>query len=279
MRYTNMKAKLVLVAGLILPLWLAQAEEVLPLLKANGQIYTNVTVTGITATDIYFTNAMGMANAKLKDLDRKTQKHFHYDASKAKAVKQHQAADAEQYHPLGPHDFSEPWFPQPPSSQTNPTVSHEGKPIWARSYLNHQGPELLVERWLTQVPDTRDKFILYDFWATWNPACRAEIPELNAFQKQFSDRLVIIGISDENEANVRRITDPIVQFYLAIDTQARTRDAVGVTGLPHLMLMDPRGFVRWEGFPFLRGHEFSDKVLTDIIAQYDKEKFNLNGAR
>jgi hypothetical protein len=54
---------------------------------------------------------------------------------------------------------------------------------------------------------------------------------------------------------------------------------VGVTGLPHLMLMDPRGFVRWEGFPFLRGHEFSDKVLTDIIAQYDKENFNLNGAR
>jgi thiol-disulfide isomerase/thioredoxin len=266
-------------AGLMLPVEVAQAEEVLPVLKANGQIYTNVTVTEVTDTDIYFTNTSGMANAKLRDLDRKTQKHFHYDATKAESVERHQAADAEQYHLRVLHDFSEPWFPQPSTNQTSPTASNEGKPIWARSYLHHQGPELLVERWLTPMPDTRDKFILYDFWATWNPACRAEIPELNAFQKEFSDRLVIIGISDENEEIVRRITDPSVQYYLAIDTQARTKDTVGVTGLPHLMLQDPKGFVRWEGFPFLPGHEFSNKVLTDIIAQYDKEKFNLEGAR
>jgi cytochrome c biogenesis protein CcmG, thiol:disulfide interchange protein DsbE len=274
-----MRGKLVILAGFMVPLWAAQAEEVLPMLKANGQIYTNVTVTKITATDIYFANSSGMANAKLKDLDRKTQKHFHYNASKAKAAERQQVADAEQYHLHLVHDFPDPFFPQPSASQTNPPVSNEGKPIWARSYLNHQGPELFVERWLTPMPDTRNKFILYDFWATSSPACRAEIPELNAYQKEFSDRLVIIGASDENEETIRRITDPIVQYYLAIDTQARTKDKVGVTGLPHLMLMDPKGFVRWEGFPFLPGHEFSDKVLTDIIAQYDKETLNLEGTR
>lgn len=260
-------------------LWAAQADEVLPILKVNGLTYTNVTITKVSATDIYFTNANGMANAKLKDLDRKTQKHFHYSASKAKAAERLQAADAAQYHDQLLHDYPQPVISQPSATSTNPPVSDEGKPIWANAFLNHLGPQLFVERWLTPMPDTRDKFILYDFWSTTSPACRAEIQELNAFQKEFSDRLVIVGISDESEETVRKIADPIVEYSLAIDTQARTKTEVGVTGLPHLMLMDPKGFVRWEGYPFLPGHEFSNKVLTDIIAQYDKETHDVEGTR
>jgi cytochrome c biogenesis protein CcmG/thiol:disulfide interchange protein DsbE len=268
-----MGGRFVILVGLMAPLWVAQAQdEVLPTLKVNGITYTNVTITKISATDIYFTNANGMANAKLKDLDRKTQKHFHYSASKAKAAERLQAADAAQYHNQLLHDY-----PQP--SATNGPLGNESKPIWAKSYLHHQGPELFVERWLTPMPDTRDKFILYDFWSTTSPACRAEIQELNEFQREFSDRLVVIGISDESEETVRKTADPIVEYSLAIDTQSRTKTEVGVTGLPHLMLMDPKGFVRWEGYPFLPGHEFSNKVLTDVIAQYDKETHDVEGTR
>jgi cytochrome c biogenesis protein CcmG/thiol:disulfide interchange protein DsbE len=274
-----MGGRIVIAASLMVSLWAAQADEVLPILKVNGLSYTNVTITKVSATDIYFTNANGMANAKLKDLDRKTQKHFHYSASKAKAAERLQAADAAQYHDQLLHDYPQPVISQPSATSTNPPVSDEGKPIWANSFLNHLGPQLFVERWLTPMPDTRDKFILYDFWSTTSPACRAEIQELNAFQKEFSDRLVIVGISDESEETVRKIADPIVEYSLAIDTQARTKTEVGVTGLPHLMLMDPKGFVRWEGYPFLPGHEFSNKVLTDIIAQYDKETHDVEGTR
>ncbi len=275
-----MGGRFVILVGFVMPLWVAQAQdEVLPTLKVGGTTYTNVTITKVSATDIYFTNANGMANAKLKDLDRKTQKHFHYSASKAKAAERLQAADATQYHNQLLHDYPQPVISQPSATSTNPPVSNDGKPIWAKSYLSHQGPELFVERWLTPMPDTRDKFILYDFWSTTSPACRAEIQELNEFQRELSDRLVVIGISDETEETVRKTADPIVEYSLAVDTQARTKTEVGVTGLPHLMLMDPKGFVRWEGYPFLPGHEFSNKVLTDIIAQYDNETHDVEGTR
>ena len=92
-----------------------------------------------------------------------------------------------------------------------------------------------------------------------SPACRAEIPELNEFQREYSDRLVIIGISDENEETVRRIADPTVQYYLALDTQARTKNTVGVAGLPFLMLMDPKGYVRGKVFPLRRGTNSATK--------------------
>jgi len=266
-----MRGGILIWLGMLVPC-LVWAADVLPTLNANDQIYTNVTITRVTATDIYFTSDSGIGNAKLKELDRKLQKHFHYDATKARAAERLQTQDAALYHQKMLHDFPQPTFPPPSSAATNATlgVATESKPIWANSFLNKAAPQFLIEKWLTPAPDVRGKFIIYDFWSAGSPACRAEIQELNAFQQKFKDRLVIIGISDEPENVVRAVADPIIQYSVAIDSQARMKNAVGVTGLPHLMLIDPNGYVRWEGFPFLKDHEFGDQVLTDIIAQYDK---------
>ena len=38
--------------------------------------------------------------------------------------------------------------------------------------------------------------------------------------------------------------------------------------IPHILIIDPRGIVRWEGFPFLPGFELTDKVVADIINKY-----------
>ncbi len=59
------------------------AEEKLPFLKVGADIYTNVTITVVTRTEIYFTSDSGLGNAKLKNLDRELQAHFHFDAAAA----------------------------------------------------------------------------------------------------------------------------------------------------------------------------------------------------
>jgi hypothetical protein len=76
------------------------ADETLPLLKVGGQTYTNVTVTTVSATDIFFSSSQGMGNAKLKDLDPALQGHFHYDATKVRAAEQKQQVAAARYHHL-----------------------------------------------------------------------------------------------------------------------------------------------------------------------------------
>jgi len=161
----------------------------------------------------------------------------------------------------------------PPPDETRPAApadpsSDAGKKIWAKMLLNQPAPDLVVEKWLTPEPDRRGKFVLIDFWATWCPPCRAAIPELNGYQKKFGDKLVVIGISDETEEAVRRLTDPKIEYAIAIDTQARTKKAVEVTGIPHVLIIDPHGIVRWEGFPFLAGYELNEKVVADVIARY-----------
>jgi cytochrome c biogenesis protein CcmG/thiol:disulfide interchange protein DsbE len=248
-----------------------RADEKLPVLQAGTDVYSNVNVLSVSATDVYFTfnNGKGMANAKLKSLSPDLQKHFHYNPAKAGEVEQKQIQANVEYHSLV---ISQP-APQPPDESQERSavvtqVSGAGKKLWAKSFLNQKAPNLIVEKWLTPEPDCRGKFVLIDFWATWCPPCREAIPELNTYHEKFGDKLVVIGISDETEEAVRRLVNPQIEYSIAIDTQARTKKAVGVTGIPHVLIIDPQGIVRWEGFPFSQGYELNEKVVVDILARY-----------
>jgi thioredoxin-related protein len=76
----------------------ARADEKFSVLKVGSETYSNVTVTSVSPTDIFFTHSRGMGNAKLKNLDPELQKHFHYDAAKADALAKKLAEQNAQYH-------------------------------------------------------------------------------------------------------------------------------------------------------------------------------------
>lgn len=73
---------------LLFACWFCSGDDLgstkIPVLKAGDEIYSNVTVTAATATDIYFTYSGGIGNAKLQSLDPQLQKRFHFDLKKAR---------------------------------------------------------------------------------------------------------------------------------------------------------------------------------------------------
>ena len=76
---------------------------------------------------------------------------------------------------------------------------------------------------------------------------------------------MVIGITDETEEVVRKMKTPVLEYFQAIDTQKRTSKAYGVSGIPHVVILDPEGIVRWEGYPLLEGHELSAKVIEGLL--------------
>jgi len=146
--------------------------------------------------------------------------------------------------------------------------SNNGKKLWAKSILNEKAPELVVEKWISKKPDTKGKFVLIDFWATWCGPCRAYIPTLNDIQKKYADKIVVIGISDETAEKVEAFNDPKISYAEAIDTKGTVKDLLEVKGIPHAILIDPKGIVRWEGFPLLEGNQLTDEVIKGLLEKY-----------
>lgn len=249
------------------------AEEKFPLLKAGDVTYTNVTVTSKTANEIFILHAGGVANLKLKNLSPELQKQFGFDPEKAATLEQKQAEAKAKFREAVSQAAAEKSAGIVQSSKSESPPAKTGEPqkqIWAKSFLNQPAPEIMVEKWLSAKPDTEGKFVLVDFWATWCPPCRKTIPELNRLHQKFGKKLIVMGLSDEPEEKVRAMKEPSIEYFSAIDTAKRTLRAVDVHGIPHVLIIDPKGIVRWEGYPLLGGHELTEQVVEDLLATFSK---------
>lgn len=92
-----MRTRSMLILGLAALASMAYGAEKLPTLKVGDETFSNVTVTKVTATNIFFTSSQGPTNAELKNLDPAWQKHFHYDPAKTAAERKQKPVNA-QYH-------------------------------------------------------------------------------------------------------------------------------------------------------------------------------------
>ena len=121
--------------------------------------------------------------------------------------------------------------------------------LYARSIRGQHPPPIIIAQWLTPPPDVDGKFILVEFWQSTSAPCRQAIPHLNDLYSRFKDRLVVIGLSDDTPEDVLKVTSPAVEYSLGIDPAARTLGALEVRAVPHAILIDPKGIVRFEGLP------------------------------
>ncbi len=52
---------------------------------------------------------------------------------------------------------------------------------------------------------------------------------------------------------------------MAIDTQRRMKNQLEVTGIPHVIILEPGGYVVWEGFPYLKDYELTHSIVEKIL--------------
>lgn len=91
----------------------------------------------------------------------------------------------------------------------------------------------------------RGKVVAVNFWATWCPPCRQEIPELAQFWTEHRGRCFeLVGVAEESaREDVARMAASM-PYPVVVDERAEALAPWGVQGYPVTFVLDTEGQVR-----------------------------------
>jgi peroxiredoxin len=127
-----------------------------------------------------------------------------------------------------------------------PRVSTAGEPNQVESAKLAPGWELTdLDGKTIHSTDFKGKLVVLDFWATWCPPCRAEIPDFIALQKKYAAQgLTVIGVSVDQASlqTVKSFAEKNGINYPVVIADNKIVDAFGgIDGLPTTFIIDRNG--------------------------------------
>ena len=131
----------------------------------------------------------------------------------------------------------------------------------AKSNVGEALPALKLD-YVGTKPELAGKPLILEFWATWCGPCRTSIPHLNEVYKKYQDRgLVIVGVTDEDNATIRKFTKTVPMDYFPATDKGKLGEKFGIQGIPHAMLVDKSGKIVWEGHPMQLKEDKIEEIL------------------
>ncbi len=136
------------------------------------------------------------------------------------------------------------WVSRLPSaalSATPPIAAHKG--FLAPDFtLESTGGETIT---LSQL---RGKPLIVNFWASWCPPCRAEMPAMQRFYEQGGSEFILLGINASTQDSLPKVYQLIdemqLTFPILLDTQGAAVRAYQVFSLPTTFFIDREGVIR-----------------------------------
>ncbi|PJF36715.1 MAG: hypothetical protein CUN49_03985 [Candidatus Thermofonsia Clade 1 bacterium] len=117
-----------------------------------------------------------------------------------------------------------------------------------------------------RLSEQRGAWLVLNFWATWCPPCRAEMPILQALHDSPSEAARALGTvrviainRDESAAAVQAFLDELkLSLPVALDPGGKVSNRYGVLSLPMTYFIDPEGIVR---------HRHIGKLTEELLEQ------------
>jgi len=158
--------------------------------------------------------------------------------------------------------------PPPPAADSGPAAATDEAPLIQLLKEPVDVPAFTVrdiDGKTISLADLKGKVVLVNFWATWCPPCRAEIPDLVKLQDKYRDRLVIVGISEDevDPAQVKAFaTAQKMNYPIVMATTELRQIFKGVAALPTTFVLDTEGKIQMRHVGML------DPERTDIETRY-----------
>lgn len=98
-----------------------------------------------------------------------------------------------------------------------------------------------------RLSDHRGQVVFINFWATWCPPCRSEMPSMEALYQIYRDKgLVMLAVNyKESPQRVREFMQDFgLSFPALLDRDGKVTRSYGIRGIPATFIVDTQGIVR-----------------------------------
>lgn len=117
--------------------------------------------------------------------------------------------------------------------------------------------------------DLEGKVVVLNFWATWCPPCRKEMPSMQALWEtlrgdSFELLAVNVGEDDDQVFAFRYSFEPPLEFPIVIDADSEVTGRYPVTGLPTTFVVDKQGRLVYRA---VGEREWQADGIIDLIRQ------------
>jgi thiol-disulfide isomerase/thioredoxin len=142
--------------------------------------------------------------------------------------------------------------------------------------IGDAAPALVVEelnRHTFDLAAERGKVTILNFWATWCPPCRKEMPVLDAFYKRYhAQGLEMIGLSADRPHDRSDVTKVMQSFSYpaAMLDDAKRNDFGTPSALPMTIVIDGHGIIRAQLTPDQRA--VTEKSLSAAVLPLLQQK-------
>lgn len=126
-------------------------------------------------------------------------------------------------------------------------TAQSAKPAEGFPAPNFTLPDLNGKKVVLKNVVARNKVTLVNFWATWCPPCRAEIPELVTFYRKYGTRgatILAVNLRDKPQAAKGFAAKAGMRFPVLTDTSGKIGDLYQIFSIPNTFIIDRRGTIR-----------------------------------
>ncbi len=116
-----------------------------------------------------------------------------------------------------------------------------------------------------KLSDYRGHPVIVNFWATWCPPCREELPSMNRAWAQVQKKgimMLAINVGEGEDVIFPFMADYPIDFPVLLDQDGQTINRWPVRGLPTTFVIDPDGRIVYQA---IGGRAWDDPKLLEMV--------------
>jgi len=124
-----------------------------------------------------------------------------------------------------------------------------------------------LEGRIHRLRDYRGRVLIVNFWATWCPPCRKEMPSLDRARERLRDagvEILAINVGEDEETVFTFTGSYPVRFPLLFDADGKVTERWPVMGLPTTFVVGPEGRLIYRA---VGAREWDSPKLMDAVRQ------------